>query len=76
MSVFMWFIGVVLMILSFILWVAGCTGREGVLRIGKVTVSESRKEPKTGFRRVKLSNVVVGIIGFAVGLEVILILAS
>ncbi len=75
MTVLMWFIGVVLIVLSFVLWVAGLTGREGVLRIGRLTLTESRKQPKTGFRRVKLSNVVVGIIGFSVGLEIILILA-
>ena len=70
-----WFIGLVLIALSLVLLVAGLTRREGVLRIGKITLAESTKEPKTDVRPIKLSNVIVGIIGFLVGLTIILILA-
>ena len=73
-SVVAWSIGVVLMILSFILWVAGLTGKEGVLRIGKATAAERREESKGQLRPVNASNVAVGIVGILVGLAVILIL--
>jgi len=43
-SVLAWLVGVALMILSFVLWVAGLVGREGVLRIGKATAAERREE--------------------------------
>jgi len=75
MVVLWWFVGILLILLSFVLWLAGLAGREGVLRIGKATVAESRKEPKTNVRPVKLSNVVVGLIGILVGLTVILVVA-
>lgn len=74
-SVLAWFIGVALMILSFVLWVAGLTGREGVLRIGKVTAVQRREGSKGQLRPVNASNVAVGIVGILVGLAVILILA-
>ena len=73
MAVLWWFVGTLLMLLSFVLWLAGLAGREGVLRIGKATVAESRKEPKTDVRPVKLSNVVVGLTGILVGLTIILV---
>jgi uncharacterized membrane protein len=75
MSVFWWFIGVVLITLSLVLLVAVMTRREGVLRIGKRTVAETRNETETRLRSVKLSNVVVGTIGVLVGLAIILIMA-
>jgi|APIni6443716594_1056825.scaffolds.fasta_scaffold1829117_1 hypothetical protein len=75
MSVIGWFIGVVLMILSFILWLAGLMGREGVLRIGRQTVAERREESKAELRPVNASNVVLGIVGILVGLAVVLIFA-
>jgi len=75
MSGFWWFIGVILITLSLVLLVAVLTGREGVLRIGKTTVAETRKEPETRLRSVRLSNAVVGIIGVLVGLAIIFILA-
>ncbi len=75
MSVIGWFIGVVLMILSFILWVAGLMGREGVLRIGRQVVAERREESKAALRPVNATNVVLGIVGILVGLAVVLIFA-
>ena len=72
MAVLWWFPDTLLMLLSFVLWVDGLAGREGVLRIGKATVAESRKEPKTDVRPVKLSKVVVGLTGILVGLTIIL----
>jgi uncharacterized membrane protein len=75
MSVLAWFIGVVLMILSFVLWVAGLTGKEGVLRIGKETAADRKGESKGQLRPVNAYNVALGIVGILVGLAVILILA-
>ncbi len=75
MSVIGWFIGVVLMALSFILWIAGLTGKEGVLRIGREKVAERKEESKAELRPVNASNVVLGIVGILVGLAVVLIFA-
>lgn len=43
------------------------------MRIGKATVAESRKEPKTDVRPANLSSVVVGLTGILVGLTIILV---
>ena len=72
MAVIWWFAGTFLMLLSFVLWLSTLAGREGVLRIGKVTVAQSREGPKPDVRPVKLSNVVVGLTGILVGLTIIL----
>jgi uncharacterized membrane protein len=75
MTVLWWFVGTVLIVLSFVLWVAGLAGREGILRIGKVTAAERREESEAQLRPVKTSNIVVGIVGIMVGLAMILIFA-
>jgi hypothetical protein len=75
MYVLWWFVGVVLIAFSLLLWVAGLTGREGVLRIGKKAVAEGKEESKAGLRSVNAFNIVVGIAGVLVGLAVILVLA-
>jgi hypothetical protein len=72
MVVLWWFAGILLILLSFVLWLAGLAGREGVLRIGKATVAESRKEPKTDILPVRLLNAIVGLTGILVGLTIIL----
>jgi uncharacterized membrane protein len=73
MSVFVWFLGLVVVIISFILWLAGLTGREGVLLIGKKAVAERREQTKGRLRPVNAFNVVMGIAGVLVGLAVLLI---
>jgi hypothetical protein len=73
MAVLWWLTGPALMVLSFVVWVAGMQGKEAILSIGKATVAETRKEPKTDVRPVKLSNVVVGLTGILVGLTIILV---
>ena len=47
MTVLWWFVGTVLIVLSFVLWVAGLAGREGILRIGKVTAAETGVKMRT-----------------------------
>ena len=76
MTVLWWFVGALLMLLSFVLWLAGLEGREGVLRIGKATVAETRREPKTNTQPVRFRNVIVGLIGILAGLTIILMVAS
>ena len=75
MTVLWWFVGTVLIVLSFVLWVAGLAGREGILRIGKATAAERREESEAQLRPVKTSNIVVGIVGIMVGLTMIFIFA-
>ena len=62
------FVGVALAALSLFVLVAGLMGREGVLRIGKKAAGEPTEEPKTPYRRIVVSNVVLGIIGVVVGI--------
>jgi len=75
MTVLWWFVGTVLIVLSFVLWVAGLAGREGILRIGKVTAAERREESEAQLQPAKTFNIVLGIVGILVGLAVILIFA-
>jgi uncharacterized membrane protein len=75
MEVLWWFAGVVLIALSLLLWVAGLTGKEGVLRIGRETAAGHEGDSKTQVRPVKTSNVALGIVGILVGLTVILVFA-
>ena len=75
MTVLWWFVGTVLIVLSFVLWVAGLAGSEGILRIGKVTAAERREGSEARLRPVKTSNMVVGIVGIMVGLTMILVFA-
>jgi len=69
MSVFVWFVGSVLITLSLVLLFAGLTGREGILRIGKMTAGEPRKDPSSELQL--LFNIVLGIIGVLAGIKVI-----
>ena len=69
MSVFVWFVGSVLITLSLVLLFAGLTGREGMLRIGKMAAGEPQREPPSERRLVY--SIVLGIIGVIVGIEVI-----
>lgn len=64
----------VLMVLSVAVLFAGLTGRHGILRIGDKAVMQGRKERQTRLRSIRLSNVVLGGIGFSVGLAVLLII--
>ena len=73
MSVLVWFLGLVVIIISFILWLAGLTGREGVLLIGKKAVAERKEQTKGQLRPVNAFNIVMGIAGILVGLAVLLV---
>jgi hypothetical protein len=75
MAVLWWITGILLILLSFILWLSGLAGKEGVLQIGKAMVAESRKDPKTDVRPVRLLNAIVGLVGILVGLTIILMVA-
>ena len=73
MSVLVWCLGLVVIIISFILWLAGLTGREGVLLIGKKAVAERKEQTKGQLRPVNAFNIVMGIAGILVGLAVLLV---
>jgi len=75
MSVLWWLAGAVLIVLSFLLLVAGLQGREGILRIGKATAAEDEEAPKAHLRSVNAPNVVLALVGILVGLAAILIFA-
>ena len=73
MSVLVWLLGLVVIIISFILWLAGLMGREGVLLIGKKAVAERKEQTKGQLRPVNAFNIVMGIAGILVGLAVLLV---
>jgi len=73
MSVLVWCLGLVVIIISFIIWLAGLTGREGVLLIGKKAVAERKEQTKGQLRPVNAFNIVMGIAGILVGLAVLLV---
>jgi hypothetical protein len=78
MSVVSWYgilsASLLLTVLSVGVLLAGFTGRQGVLRIGDKAVMQGRKERQTRLRSTRLSNVILGGIGFAVGLAMVLTL--
>jgi uncharacterized membrane protein len=77
MKVIWWLIGPALIVLSFVVWVAGMQGKEAMLSIGRRTVAESKEaKSKTDVRLVNIFNVVIGILGILVGLASILFLAA
>ena len=74
MSVLWWLVGIVLIVLSFLLLAAGFQGREGILRIGKVTEAESEEGvPQRPPRSTNAWNVAVGIVGVLVGIAAVLL---
>ena len=75
MSVLEWFFGLLLITLSLFVLVAALTKREGVLRIGKITVTEGEGKPQTRLESIRLSDVALAIIGFLAGLAMILVFA-
>jgi len=75
MSVLWWLVGAVLVVLSFLLLVAGLQGREGILRIGKVSTAEVDEVSNTQPRPVHAANVAVGIVGILVGIAAVLVFA-
>jgi hypothetical protein len=71
-----WFAGVVLVVLSLVVWLAGLKGKQAVLQIGKRTVADSKeRKARTDVRAANMSSIVVGIVGILVGLTAILLLA-
>jgi hypothetical protein len=76
MAVFCWFMGMVLIGLSFVVWFAGMKGKEAILSIGKRTAAKSKvAKSKTAVRPANIFNIVIGMVGILVGLTVILLLA-
>ncbi len=73
MSVLVWFLGLVVIINSLILWLAGLVGKEGVLLIGEKAVAERREQTKGLLRPVNAFNVVMGIVGILMGLVILLV---
>ena len=76
MTVFWWLAGITLIVLSFVVWVGGLRGKEGMLRIGKATVAEPKEESTRQLRPVDIYSIVVGIVGILVGLTIILLLVA
>jgi hypothetical protein len=76
MAVFWWFVGAVLIGLSFVVWRAGMQGKAAILSIGKRTAAKSKvAKSKTAVRPANIFNVVIGMVGILVGLTLILLLA-
>ncbi|MDM8000918.1 MAG: hypothetical protein QUS33_13255, partial [Dehalococcoidia bacterium] len=70
-----WLVGVALILLSFVVWLAGLKGKEAVLAIGRRTAARSReRKPATGERLANAFSIVVGIAGILGGLSIILLL--
>jgi hypothetical protein len=66
MQVLWWFVSTVLVVLSFVLLVAGLRGKEGTLRIGKVGAIEVDEASDAQPRPVHASNVALAIGGILV----------
>lgn len=75
MTVFWWSAGIVLIVLSFVLWVGGLRGKEGMLRLGKTIVAEPKGQSARQLGPVNIYSIVVGIVGMLVGLTIVLLLA-
>lgn len=70
-----WFLCLALIVLSFVVWVAGMQGKEAMLSIGRRTAARSKEaKSKTDVRLANIFNIVIGIVGILVGLTVILLL--
>jgi hypothetical protein len=75
MSALWWLIGTILIVLSFALLVAGLQGKEGIVRIGKAATPEEDEASEAPPRSVKVSNVVLGMVGMLVGVAAVLVFA-
>jgi len=75
MSALWWLIGTILIVLSFALLVAGLQKKEGIVRIGKVGTPEEGEASGAPPRSVKVSNVVLGLVGMLVGVAAVLVFA-
>ena len=75
MQVLWWFVGTVLLVLSSVLLVAGLRGKEGTLRIGKISAAEVDEVPNAQPRPSRASNVAVGVVGILVGIAAVLLFA-
>ena len=76
MTAIWWLIGPALIVLSFVVWVAGMQGKEAILSIGKRTAARSKEaKPKTDVRLANIFSIVIGIVGILVGLTIILLLS-
>ena len=75
MQVLWWFVGTVLVVLSSVLLAAGLRGKEGAVRIGKVSAPDVDEVPDAQPRPVHASNVAVGIVGILVGIAAVLLFA-
>jgi hypothetical protein len=75
MSALWWLIGTILIVLSFALLVAGLQKKEGIVRIGKVGTPEEGEASEAPPRSVKVSNVVLGLVGMLVGVAAVLVFA-
>jgi len=75
MTALWWFVGTVLVVLSSVLLVAGLRGKEGTVRIGKVSAPDVDAVPHAQPRPVQASNVAVGIIGILAGIAAVLLFA-
>jgi hypothetical protein len=75
MQVLWWFAGTVLVVLSSVLLAAGLRGKEGTVRIGRISPAEVDEVSKAQPRPVHASNVAVGILGILVGITAVLLFA-
>jgi hypothetical protein len=75
MQVLWWFVGTVLVVLSSVLLAAGLRGKEGTVRIGRISPAEVDEVSNAQNRPVHASNVAVGIAGILVGIAAVLLFA-
>lgn len=76
LSAFWWIASLVLITLSAVLLHATWTGQERVFSIGKKAATEREDAPRPRCSKARTSNIVVGYVGFSVGLVIIFILVS
>ena len=75
MTALWWFVGTVLVVLSSVLLAAGLRGKEGTVRIGRISPAEVDEASNAQPRPVHASNVAVGILGILVGIAAVLLFA-
>jgi hypothetical protein len=75
MQVLWWFVSTVLVVLSSVLLAAGLRGKEGIVRIGRISPAKVDEVSNAQNRPVHASNVAVGIAGILVGIAAVLLFA-
>ncbi|MDM7999505.1 MAG: hypothetical protein QUS33_05755 [Dehalococcoidia bacterium] len=78
MALLWWLVSIILVVLSCMLLAAGIQGKQGMLRIGRISPPEppvQDQAPNQAPGKMQLTNVAVGITGIAVGIAAVLVFA-